>query len=270
MTEKLLCLVCDHRLAEPDSLLCVGDYDELAFALAELAAGYARLDARPGAGGDAGGRGAPGFASRSPARDAVLVLTDTRKVAFDPDTPTQPTGIVRVVGWWADQARESGILPGRTGPRTVAGEVALLLEHLDAVAGAWWAPDMHEAVTAAVRILRRTLGELEPTIPIGDCPGCGARIRARSWGQRARCVGCGQRWEGEAELRALGELLGDAQMDAAGIARYCGVAVSTVRVWAHRDGWERIREGGRTLYRLADARASADARRTSSAGQPTS
>lgn len=264
-----LCVVCDRRPAEPGALLCRLDLDELAALLGELAAAYRDLDPEPGSAGGGAGRGAPGFGSRSPARDTVLVLTDRRTQAFDPARPEQPAGIVRVVGWWADRAREDGLLPPhcRVGERTVDGEVALLVSVLDAVAAAWWVADMRIAVDHAVRHLRAARGQLEPTIPLGACPFCAAgQVRARSWGQRARCQGCGTRWEGVHELRRLGELLGEAEMDAAGIARYCGVSVSTVGTWAHRHGWERRRVGGRTLYRLSDARAAATAKAVREAG----
>jgi hypothetical protein len=76
----------------------------------------------------------------------------------------------------------------------------------------------------------------------------------------ARCARCGTAWRGEDELRALGERLGDAWMDLAAIGRYLDVRDGTLRQWARRDGWGREpgRPGtlGRTLYRLADARAS--------------
>lgn len=259
-----VCLSCDRRPASV-GLLCERDRDSLAADLTALRRHYARLDPVPGTGSARGGRPAPGFGSRSPARDSVLVLTDPRPQTFDPDRPTEPAGIVRVLGWWADAARDAGLVPQRTAARTVAGETAALAAHLDRIAGQWWIADLLEAVRAAVGHLRTVQGELEPTIPLGACPHCGQAVRARSWGQRARCSGCSAQWAGLAQLRELGEALGDALMDAAGIARYCEAPVTTIRVWAHRDGWARTRRGGRTLYRLDDARASVLARTTRTA-----
>lgn len=255
--EQGACLVCDRRTAENGALLCARDLEGLVALLGELTVGHRALDPQPGAGGANGGRGAPGFGSRSPARDAVLVLTDPRPQAFDPARPEQPAGIVCVLGWWADRAREDGLIPVRRGPRTVDGEAALLVAHVDQVARRWWVGEMVTSLRHAVRHVRLVRGQLEPTVPIGQCPKCSGQIRARSWGRQARCQGCGMDWAGEQQLRALGEQLGDAEMDAAGIARYCGVATSTVRVWAHRFEWEPIRRGGRRLYSLADARTAA-------------
>lgn len=249
------CVACDRRSAEPESLLCARDLEQLVALLGELAVSYRALDPAPGSGGANGGRGAPGFGSRSPAREAVLVLTDRRFQAFDPTRPEQPAGIVCVLGWWADRAREEDLLPARRTPRTVDAEAHALVSRVEQLARRWWVGEMITALRHAVRHVRWARGQLEPTVPIGQCPSCTGQIRARSWGKQARCQGCGMDWAGEQQLRALGEQLGDAEMDAAGIARYCAVQVSTVRVWAHRFEWTRVRRGGRTLYSLADARA---------------
>lgn len=269
MTDTALCVDCDRRAAETGTLLCSPDRVRLADALQELADGHARLDPTPSAGGSRGGRGAPGFGSRPPARVDVLTLTDRRAQAFDPDEPTRATGIVRVVGWWADQARETGIVSPRTGARTVEGEVAQLLEHLDEITACWWVQPMVAAIHGAAAHLHRALGEQQPTIPLGPCPQpvdgllgpqCGGQVRARAYGEKARCTQCGTRWDGVARLRELGQQLGDAVMDAPGIARYLDVPVTTVRVWAHRDRWPRTRAGRRTLYSLDAARTSKDSR----------
>lgn len=255
-----MCLHCDTRPAEDGLLLCPGDRARLGELLAEIDRGHRRLDARPAADGRAGGRGRPGYGPRDVARLDVLVLTDRRAAAFDPDDPDRAAGLLRLLGWWADRAREDGVLPPRRRARTVTGEIDALTPVLGTLAGRWWVGELLAALEGAVRHLRHALGEGEPTIPLGACPDCGGQVRAKAWGGRARCTGCTALWEGESALRELGRRLGDAKMDAAALARYCGIAVSTVRVWAHRDGWEREQLGGRTLYALADARSSALAR----------
>lgn len=302
--ERPHCTCCDRGQARPNELLCGGCKRRLAEHLDEIGRGYSRLDPRPGSGGDTG-RGAPGFGSRSPARDDVIALTDRRRNTYTPASsassaaPDQggnaPTSLYRLVAHWADEARDAGLLDplddltvgSPDGRRSVVWECWALREIVDDLAARWWVTDMARDVEAGVLQLRAALRELERTIPLGRCPRpapsaepafaavvaelgeilaaqgavvprCDGEVRARAWGESARCRRCGHRWEGERTLRVLGAQLGEALLDLAGLSRYLGgVKVPTLRKWAQRDEWGRVRVGGRTLYRLADARDSA-------------
>lgn len=264
-----LCVLCDRRPAADDTLCCTVCPGRLAETLDELLDDTARLDPAPVRGGGQAG-GPPGFGSRSPARDDVLALTD-RRGYVDPDNPGALVGVSVVLRTWRERVEDAGYRWDWTP------------EGVRALATWWELPDLAAALRGSLAHVRRALGEQEQTIPIGVCPmlpaevlepedlevmapealarPCGGEIRAKAYGQTARCTGrCGTSWRGEPALRALGERLGDAWMDLAAISRYLDVKPGTLRQWARRDGWGREpgRPGtlGRTLYRLADARAS--------------
>jgi hypothetical protein len=259
-------VLCDRRPATPRSLCCPGCPRRLGEALEELLDGYLRLSPAPVKGGGQGGGRAPGFGSRSPARDDVLALTDRRGYA-DPDQPGALIGVPVVLRTWRERVREAGY--GDLDPDAVQ-ELA-----------AWWElPDLAAAIRGSLAHVRRALGEAEQTVPVGACPllpaelldpdeladltpvelatPCGGEVRARAFGADARCARCSTSWRGEDELRALGGRLGDAWMDLPALARYLDVKPGTLRQWARRDRWEREpgRTGGRALFRLVDARAS--------------
>lgn len=264
-----LCVLCDRRPADRASLACRSCPRRLADDVDELYEAVARLDPAPATGGPQGGSRPPGFESRSPANDTVLSLTDVRGW-IDPDQPGALVGVPVVLRSWRERMHEAGYGSG------------LHRDAVEELARGWWeAPDFARAIRSSLAHVRRALGEVDPTIPIGTCPRlpaehlepedlellpaaayrrpCGGEIRARSYGQTAQCRGnCGTTWRGEVELRALGERLGDAWMDLPALARYLDVKPGTLRQWARRDGWGR--EAGahltRTLYRLQDARAS--------------
>jgi hypothetical protein len=298
--QQAVCNGCDQRPATHESLTCQRCRQRLVDLLDEIARGFPRLDPTPGAAGITGAPGAPGFGSKSPARDDVLVLTDRRRQAHDPEQPRNASSLLRTVAHWADTLRVDGLLDRLDGPRTVAGECEALASAAGTLGRRWWFGDMLANLEAAAQHMRRALDEVEPTIPLGRCPRpareaaaayevlvadvgevlaarvsraprCGGEVRARVFGATARCRRCGWRWEGEPELRRLGAQLGDAMLDLPALARYLGVdSLATLRSWAHRDGWDRVKVGRRTMYRLADARDSwwrALARRQTSVGR---
>lgn len=305
--ERPTCTACDKNTTAPPALLCLGCLRRLADNLRELAVGHARLDPRPGSSTSHGGRGAPGFGSRSPARDDVLVLTDRRDGATA-EPARNARSVPACVAGWADRARESGVLAprrvdgswavralvpawqrrrlallARRSRRDVAAEVAALLDRLDAVARQWWVAEMAAEVEGLLWHVRRALDELEPTVPIGACPvitddaveiwnaswqlpdgasirealACDGQIRARVFGEIARCRRCGACWRGMEQLRDLSRLLGDALLDLPGLSRYLGVPVSTLTTRAQREGWTKHGRRGRRLYSLRQARDSA-------------
>lgn len=274
--DRPTCTACDRRTALRGGLLCPGCRRRLLDNLDELARGYPRLDATPGTSGIDAGRRPAGFESRSPARDDVLVLTDRRRQAHDPDEQANAQSLPRTLAHWADQAHDAdlcGLIP--TDMRLLCSALSLIV---DGLARMWWVGDMAASLDTAVGHLRRALGEVEHTIPIGRCPRpardvkawtpgepmigaprCDGEVRAKAFGRTARCRACGHRWDDEAALRELGEQLGDAMLDLPALARYLDGDLSVVllRKWAQRDQWARVKVGRRTVYRLADARASA-------------
>lgn len=274
------CLVCDRVPSTGFDVYacraCRLDVDE---ALQDIPPLYALLEtvaARTGQLGRTGSsnRGAPGFGSRSPARDDVLVLLDRRRQTFDPAHPRRACSVAAMLGYWLDEA---DIL----GWSSVAGCAAVLRASLDRLVGQWWFGTFAAAVLASADHLRRATAQHEETVVIGACPTplpgvkqmvfdadadrwrteavlCGGQVRARTLGDAGRCGRCGKRWEGFEELRALARRLGDPMLDLPGLSRLLGVtSLATLRSWAHRDGWDRQRDGGRTIYSLADARESA-------------
>lgn len=96
------------RLADRGYRTCTTCYDKLREDLHDISKRYALLDATPGASGEAGSRGAPGFGSRPSASPHVIVMTDWRskscEVAVD--------GIQYVWDPLADDTLE----PGQYGP----------------------------------------------------------------------------------------------------------------------------------------------------------
>lgn len=79
------CLLCrpplgtrSWRRAYSGHLTCESCEDKLGQRLGEIANRYEKLNPRPGSVGDLGGRGAPGFGSRSPASEHVIVMMDAR------------------------------------------------------------------------------------------------------------------------------------------------------------------------------------------------
>lgn len=62
---------------------CSSCLDFLRDVLRDISRQWLELDARPGNSNDHGSRGAPGFGSRSPARDDVIVMRDRRSKSYE-------------------------------------------------------------------------------------------------------------------------------------------------------------------------------------------
>lgn len=267
--------MCRRRDPEPGTHCCadcIHGPNGLAALIIDIERLHRALDPTPGSGGPTERR-APGFNSQSPARDEVLVLTDPRTRGDG----ASPDAVVNTLTGWAGIAAEDGPAdPAHTVP-DAAAELTRL-DTLQWLAAQPWIDETHTDLTTSRHQLQRVLGRLEPTIPIGTCPTvldldppevCEGQIRARVWGETARCRACGRAWEGPEQLHQLARLLGDALADEPGIARYLNIAASTVRTWAQRDGWTPHRHGRRRLYSLAEARNSWARRHASPAGGRT-
>lgn len=106
-------------LADPGYRTCSDCYDKLREQLLDIGKRYRRLDPTPGATGDGGHRGAPGFGSRPPASPHIITMTDWRskscEVAVD--------GVLYVWDWNADSTLEPGQLGPTAGAYTERREV---------------------------------------------------------------------------------------------------------------------------------------------------
>lgn len=256
-----LCRLCERvQVDRTFAFACTRCALRLGDTLAEIGRLYCRLDPMPGRGAGVT-RGAPGFRSSSPARDDVIVLTDPASKA-GPDGP--PSVRNALVGWWEVAAEHDLVRPPYR-DATVGDAIRALADDatLDAAADYPWVVDFADELRILLGALRRVCGETEELIPIGECPEpgdrdgqCGGMVRARRFGESARCARCGTTWSGRHALRNLAARLGEALADAPGVARYFGIAESTVRTWAHRDRWTVHKHGRRRLYSLREARAS--------------
>lgn len=108
------CLLCppprdgrSWRRSDPGYRTCSSCLDRVRERLAEVRDRYAVLDPRPGASGEHGGRGAPGFGSRSPAADVVVAVRDWRSTRSMSEDAT-------VYDW--DPLADDVLEPGQLGP----------------------------------------------------------------------------------------------------------------------------------------------------------
>jgi hypothetical protein len=215
------------RLADPGYVTCSGCLAGFRGRLGELLERWVLLSARPGASGEPGGRGAPGYGSRPPASLHVIALTDWRSS--------------RVARAWIGSDRRvyrESLRP----PLSVPGELHALCHHVadaralsadvptDVPAMVRWL-DQHldwitrqPGVVECDRIVRRLVGLLrpptgEPTAKrVGRCPNtitladgehtreCQAPLFAPLRGDEIHCRECGRRWEAVEWLR-LGQML---------------------------------------------------------------
>lgn len=215
--------------ADPGYRTCSGCLDRIRATLTEIVTRYRRLDATPGASGD-GGRGAPGFGSRSPASDHVIAMRDPRSSPVartwlgadgrlhreSERPPCSVRGVLDTVAW--DIAEQRGV----DGPSDRA-DVPMLARWIDAQLD--WVT-RHELVVEVAAELRRILAQLKPVTgdgrrKIGRCPNtldvddehtvtCDATLYApTNGGDSIRCGACGRTWPRSEWLR-LGDLLEEA------------------------------------------------------------
>lgn len=227
------CLLCpppregrSWRRSDPGYATCSSCLDRLREQLREVGARWAVLDPRPGAQGEHGGRGAPGFGSRSPGSDYVIAMRDDRSsrraiVWLDGNGETvhreseRPPLPVRAelgrMAWYVAEARDM------SGPST--WDVPAVVEWLDGQLD--WAT-RQDGVVEFARVVRELLAQLRPMTGepgakrIGKCPNtidegettreCQAPLYAPLKGDEIRCRACGHRWPRDKWLR-LGQNL---------------------------------------------------------------
>lgn len=167
MTSQLCVLGCRSNTGEPfpaqhGYLTCDRCTGRLFDALRELVALYGRLGEAlmPGA-ATTGTRASPGYGSRSPARDGVLMLTDTRTTALKEG---DPHSVLDIVASWADNVREdTGMVP-RDITAAQRRDVTRLLGWLEWTSAQPWAfrvaqrvTELREQVAALVGLHHRTV-----------------------------------------------------------------------------------------------------------------
>ena len=213
------------RLADEGYRTCSDCLDRIREQLREVGARWAVLDPRPGAQGEQGGRGAPGFGSRSPGSDHVIAMRDDRsspvarvwrgsdgKVHRESQRP--PLAVRAVLGrmaWYVADAR------GMAGPNSwdVPTIVEWLDGQLDWITRQAGVVEFSRAVRELVAQLRPLTGE-PGAKRIGTCPNvldegehtreCRAPLYAPLKGDEIRCRSCDHRWAREKWLR-LGQIL---------------------------------------------------------------
>lgn len=215
--------------ADPGYRTCSGCLDRLRDTLREIATRYAKLDPTPGANSEHGGRGAPGFGSRSPASEHVIVMTDRRsspvartwlgrdgRLHREPERPPLSVyAVLDTIAWSVAEAR------GIDGPHEradVPGLARWIDQQLD------WLT-RNETVAEVDAELRGLLAQLKPATGepgrrhIGCCPNvleedddtrvCGTRLYAPLKGDTIQCRSCPASWPRSEWLR-LGDQLGEA------------------------------------------------------------
>lgn len=214
------------RLADPSYRTCGDCLDRLREQLREVAARWAALDPRPGGSGEHGTRGAPGFGSRSPAADVVVVMRDWRsardacvwvgsdgKVHRESERP--PLSVPAELYTLAVHVAHARTMTGPT--------------HLDVATVAAWLDGQldwvtrQDGVSAFARVVRELVVQLRPLTGeprakrIGLCPNtlddegehtreCAAPLFAPLKSDVIRCNACGREWKREQWLN-LGGLL---------------------------------------------------------------
>lgn len=206
------CRPDNPRPAVPAWRVCGACVNRLAWMLHDIPELFALLDdvIEPGAAGLDGGRRAPGFASRAPAREDAIALRDRRTVAVEED---DPHSVLDLLASWADNVRDDLGEPPARPPITVAGEARVLSRNLGHIAAQDWVVDFADEISTAHRHLRRVTGDHDRILDLGACPGsridehngntrlCGARLRARLDEEETSCRRCGATWPRQAWYR---------------------------------------------------------------------
>jgi hypothetical protein len=195
----MLCLICDraagHRYA------CHHCTDQMRRQLRELEDYAVILAATVGPlrGGPA--RRSPGYGSKSPARDDVIVMLDYRSRTGgegddDEESPMRSLvgGIRTLACWLREEAEQSD--PRRW---TLTSEIAYLLGRIESCAMEQWVDEL----SSDIRELHgqaRALSHDQPTGPLGTClgVGCGGQVYRLTMpgDDGARCSVCLRLYDG--------------------------------------------------------------------------
>jgi hypothetical protein len=213
------------RTADEGYRTCSDCLDRLREHLAEVGQRWRVLDPRPGASGEHGTRGAPGFGSRAPAVDTVVAMRDWRssreactwqgadgKVHRESQRPplSVPSELFTLAHFVADARQMTG-----PDPLDVETIVRWLDQQLDWIT-------RQEGVAAFARVVRELRAQLRPLTGepspkrVGTCPNtvdegehareCSAPLYAPLKSDVIACRACGRKWERSDWLR-LGQIL---------------------------------------------------------------
>lgn len=203
--QRIQCVTCTKtppRRAQSGYVTCDRCADLIRECLDEIVRLYAVLNedeaflpvVQPGA------RRGPGFASRSPANDQAIVLTDSR-TTWTEETPVHNPLIV--VESWARMVREDVGEKPPEGRATLAGEAALLIRRLDWITRQSWVDEMWRELREVRGSLREFNGQHKPR-KVGTCTvmvdrdgtivECGTPLYAPPEGDLIRCSGCREEW----------------------------------------------------------------------------
>lgn len=215
-----------------------------------------------------GERGSPGYGSRSPAVDAILVHTDIRTRW----TSEAGYGALAVVESWARMIRTDrsidtppermrDTVPG--GRVTMSRELRTIRFHWDWLLRQDWLPDFAADMRDTLHSLKHVGNLAERVMRVGPCPvidddgqPCSAMLRVRANDDHITCRACGTVWRRDAWHQ-----LGDPWTDYALLSQQLDVPVGTLHRWAHEDSWATAGTRGRRLVSRADAIASYQRRR---------
>lgn len=217
------------RIADRGYRTCTNCLDRIRDTLRDIVRRYLILNPRPGASGDQGGRGTPGFGSRAPASEHIIAMRDRRSSVvartwlgrdgrLHQESERPPLSIHGVLETEAvDIAEARGI----TGP-DMRADVPQLARWIDSNLD--WAT-RQTTIPALDTALRELVAQLKPVTGepgrrhIGLCPSvidegdqtreCGARLYAPLRGDTIECGACQRVWPPSEWLR-LGDLLGEA------------------------------------------------------------
>jgi hypothetical protein len=213
------------RLADHGYLTCEHCYLRLRDVLKEIDERYQRLDPTPGASGENGGRGAPGFGSRSPASDHILCMTDRRsspvartwlgrdgRLHREAERPPLSVWGVLDGACWAI-AEERGV-DGPPPASTVYALTRFIDVQLDWVTRHLLVVDVWADLRALASQLRPVTGDQRARI--GTCPNtldegehsreCGAILHAPTRGDTISCAACSRKWP-RSEWETLGRMI---------------------------------------------------------------
>lgn len=162
-----------------------------------------------------GERRSPGFGSRSPARDDVIVALDyrSRTGGEEPDDEAQPTrsilGTLHQLARWIREEQDVN------SPRdiSVTREVGYLLGAMEWCARQQWVDELAIDLRELHAQCRRLAGD-QPPRPIGKCPTlvgedeCGTSLYMPTVGDSVVCHGCKREWR-RPEWERLAALIND-------------------------------------------------------------
>jgi len=229
---RLACVLCPPPLKRAWPLAMSGHRtcghcsDKLAELLVEIAERFERLDPKPGGQGDLGTRGSPGFGSRAPGSDHIIVMRDPRssriahvwvgsdgRVHYESTHP--PLSVYSTLEVEVYDVAEQRQIQLPDPCHAVRHLAVYLHRHLDWLTRQDHIVELFANLRDLAAQMRGPTGDPAPK-RIGPCPNvidrgattveCGAPLYAPAYGDTIRCWACHREWERHEWLR-LGDLL---------------------------------------------------------------